>query len=433
MNPFGQYIIIESDLSNHALERVIAHTAKVQPRSVIVSTGGQPDRAQQTLERLRSIAPNTILTYRQWPNDGIIKTFGYNGAALYTERVKPLVNWLKQYRINYHLDNESSENDMRPYSDATATAITLADNDGIGLDVASFATGNIPIEKYNHLDSMWRALAKSPRSRWCPHEYYDTTPQGSAGHVFRFIGAWKYCDSKGIKRPDTCIQEYGLLVSNDPEAGWRRTSMSGRQAARQGIGYYDSWYQPEGVSVVFYAFCGMDVNNSKWKDCSTDDDGFLAEIESYIPKGTPMPIPETDPRWLANPQMHLRSASASKVNVRSEPNTKAAIVTSLQPAIEYTVGYIPYGKLTAAEIALMTDGYVWHSVKIDQLTGWIRQDVVLLTEIPAPPPEDSEEEAARKYRLELYSMIDYDLSQAFSKLAILKSVDERLEDKENEI
>lgn len=289
-NPFGLYIIVESDLSNHSLDRAITHTEKTQPRDVLVMSGGQYDRAMQTCERIRMVAPLTRITYRKYPNDGAIALFGHNGASIYAAHVKSLVPWLKQYRIAFHLDNESVRDDMRPYAKATADAIRLADEDGVALAVASFATGNPAERHYAQMDELWRALAKTALSFWAPHEYIDTTPQASGGHVYRFKEGWNRCKELGIRPPRTCIQEYGLLVKHDPEAGWRRTSMSGKTYADELVSYYQSWYKPDGVSVCVYAYCGMG-RNSKWRDCSVDDDSFLKVIEGYVPPVAIDPTP----------------------------------------------------------------------------------------------------------------------------------------------
>lgn len=300
-NPIGLYINVESDLSNHALDRAIAHTAKVQPRDVVVMSGGQYTRAMQTCERIRQQCPKTRITYRKFPNDGALALFGNNGASLYAAHVRPLVPWLKQHNILFHLENESVEEDMTAHAKGAALAIALADADGIGLAVGAYATGNPAEKHYAQMDELWRALAVSPYSIWGPHEYIGTTPQESAGHVYRYKHAWNRCDALGIRRPQTCIQEYGLLVKHDPEAGWRRTSMQGDAYARELISYYKSWYQPDNVSVCVYAYCGMDEQNSKWRDCSVDDDKFLKEIEDFAALLEKIPQPKPDPPPVPDP------------------------------------------------------------------------------------------------------------------------------------
>lgn len=393
MNNIGIYLIVESDLDNAALDRAVTHVQRTQPKDAIVMSGGQYDRAMQTCERIRAIAPKTRITYRHWPNDGALALFKYNAALLYSSHVKPLLSWLKQHNIRFHLDNESVTDDMHPYSDTTARCIELADADGIGLGVASFATGNPADKHYAQLDSMWKALAKSPLSFWCPHEYFNTTPQTSGGHIFRFMEAWKYCDKAGIKRPDTCIQEYGLLIGYDPEAGWRRSNWDGKRYADTSIDYFKTWYLPHGVSVCPYAFCGMGKNN-KWRDCSTNDEKYLTTIEAYqqeppivTPPPPPLPptlnIAPTDPRWAA----YTALAVGAGGTIRIQPNTGAATVTVLDTGIATTVGHIPLGDLTAAERAYSFDGQrQWHAIRLVNQVGWIRQDVVTLTRIVEPPP-----------------------------------------------
>ena len=388
-NPFGMYIIVEPDLSNAAIDRVIAHTEKTQPRDVLVMSGGQPDRVMQVAERIRIVAAKTRITYRRYPNDGAIKLFGYNGASLYAAHVKPLVSWLREHNIAAHLDNESVEDDMHRYSDATAAAIYLADADEIGLATASFATGNIPENKYDQLDSMWRALAVSPKCFWGPHEYFNTTPQGSGGHIARFLNAWKYCDSKGIKRPDTCIQEYGLLVNYDPEAGYRRTNWGGKRYGDESVGYYDRWYKEHRVSVCPFAFCGMDKDN-QWRDCSTDDSDYLQVIENYkfdIPSvviySPIITFTPDDPRWLpAIAQTTVLSPS----EIKAEPFVLNRTLDTLTLGVKHNVAYIPVDRMTDQEKVYSHDGsHRWYPIKMGTVIGWIRSDWLTLTAPTLPP------------------------------------------------
>jgi hypothetical protein len=332
-NGIGAYIIVEDDLDNAALDRAVLHVQRTQPRDVIVSTGGQVDRAMQTCERLRALAPETRITYRKWPNDGAIKLFGHNGASLYNTRVLPVLDWLKKHKIAYHLDNESVENDMTAYGEATAQAITMADADGVALAVGSFATGNPAERHYAQLDPMWRALAKSERSFWAPHEYFNTTPSSSGGHIFRFMEAWKRCDQIGIKRPATVIQEFGLLAGYDPEAGYRRIGWGGERYGDSLIDYFERWYRPHGVSVCPYAFCGTHPQNSKWRDCSTNDEGYLTTIEAYHPASVvieppkpeppkePPKEPETPPQPEMTPLMALKLVNETVREMRDSLDT----------------------------------------------------------------------------------------------------------------
>lgn len=416
------YHLVDNVYSAAQASEHFALIADTKPACINVLGGSQYREALSFAIRAKERFPEMRVIFRHYRDAGDDGMEQRISARDWWERIGSLY-------INMGLtvlcSNESMSADLRTYANWQAEIMRYAGDKGVGIAFNRFATHNPPLAQIPQLDATFRASIEYPFGlhTHSPNVYYaDDNLDG-----FKYPGyAIQRAQAIGC-RIDVTIGEFAWLRDiRDAYNGYRSINWWGGSYALDLIARARE-YLP-GIPVCVYSLGEWPIGRDSF---SLDEDALDVIQYNPIPitKGNPMPIPETDPRWLANPQMHLRSASASKVNVRSEPNTKAAIVTSLQPAIEYTVGYIPYGKLTAAEIAQMTDGYVWHSIKVDQLTGWIRQDVVLLTEIPAPPPEDSEEEAARKYRLELYSMIDYDLSQAFSKLAILKSVDERLNEK----
>lgn len=133
-------------------------------------------------------------------------------------------------------------------------------------------------------------------------------------------------------------------------------------------------------------------------------------------------IAPNDSRWKA---AVIKSTVAKGTNLRKQPNTSAAIVGSLEPAVSYT------GR--AVEEAFAGSDGAWYAVEVTVngklISAWARYDVVSVEWIAAPPDDETDEER-RKARLELYALIKEDLSQIQTKLNILESSDERIEDSE---
>lgn len=133
-------------------------------------------------------------------------------------------------------------------------------------------------------------------------------------------------------------------------------------------------------------------------------------------------IAPNDSRWKA---AVIKSTVAKGTNLRKQPNTSAAIVGSLEPAVSYT------GR--AIEAAFTGSDGAWYAVEVTVngklISAWARYDVVSVEWIASPPDDETDEER-RKARLELYAMIKEDLSQIQTKLNILESSDERIEDSE---
>lgn len=198
-------------------------------------------------------------------------------------------------------DNESARPDMNVYAAWLAVVMDLAGKDGIRLAVGKTATGNPAEHQYAQMDDLWYTLTKWQGLHvYSPHEYHGQTPQLSGGHINRYTLAWERCKQLGISiMPITVIGEYGYLRSNggrlDPEWGFRRDRLSGKQAAEMDIGYHRDWYAVNGVTACAYAFCGT---NTRWKDLNVNDDGWLDTIAAYnasLPKPTPPPPVITPP------------------------------------------------------------------------------------------------------------------------------------------
>lgn len=282
------YIIIESNLSNEALDRAAAWLAENRPPYTTVMSGGQIDRAMQFAER---VLPYTRVIFRVFPNDGVLKTFHYKASDYYTARVAPYEKWLRNHSIFWHVDNESAEDFLIEYAECTARVISIAVDNHVMTAVGAFATGNPREDQYNQLDPMWKALDEHhDMTIWACHEYHAQTPQLSGGHIYRYHLGWERCKQLKIAEPVTVIGEYGYLHSKDgrldPEWGFRRDGLTGDLAAAMDTGYHRQWYAPNGVTACVYAFGGT---TGKWASLNVDDDGYLKAITVYNKTLSPAP------------------------------------------------------------------------------------------------------------------------------------------------
>ena len=309
--------ILFDELSPAELDKAYRWLVKVRPPFAAVFAGARFEQAQGYAAGIaRNLGIRVILrnSGARGGNPDIATDDGIHTRMTPAEWVDRHCLPLKDTGCIIACDNESQRDDMSIYAHWQARALDLAGEAGIGLAVGKQATGNPAEHQYAQMDALWHGLHKwRALSVYSPHEYHAQTPQLSGGHVNRYMLAWERCKQIGIAPPVTVIGEYGYLCSDgsrlDPEHGFRRDGISGRDAANMDIAYHRDWYArpplnaagQAGVTVCAYAFCG---NSGKWRDMNVNDDGWLDTIAAYnatlrLPVPTPPiidpPIPPEPP------------------------------------------------------------------------------------------------------------------------------------------
>lgn len=294
MSLIGYHLYADAyeNLDHPELARLLEHTRRNRPAWINVTADARPDVGMKFVQAARREYAGVNVIFRHLPG-GDAPWTSLAVADWYRQYVEPLQGWLKEHTVYYLTDNESQNDDMRDYARWMASAVRLSASNDVRLAVGRFATGNPREMFYQNLDDMWTALAQHG-GVWTPNEYFDTTPEASAGHLFRYIQGWKRCDILGIARPVTVIGEFGLAVGMNPHKGYTSIGMNGATYARMVVDKHDAWYRQNRVAVCVFSV-------GKWRGFEVDGDYFteLEAIESKRGTGPlsppPVGIPTTPP------------------------------------------------------------------------------------------------------------------------------------------
>jgi hypothetical protein len=253
--------VLADRLDNPQIDRLITHVGRVKMPYITITGGARIDTAMKIVERIREASPATRAIFRQGDDDGLWKKKSVE--QWYDERVAPHRAWLRANNVIFMPDNESLEDDLKPYAHWMAQAIMKCAVDDIKLAVGTFSTGNPRENQYAQLDEMWHALA-AYGGVWMPHEYFGMTPQLSAGHLNRYMLGWNRCNELGVLTPPvTVIGESGLCKSTDgqldPYTGFRKLDISDADYAHNFvIPTYEAWYKARGVSMCIFSYGDWD-------------------------------------------------------------------------------------------------------------------------------------------------------------------------------
>lgn len=254
MPKIGYHIVID-DISNGDLDKLLLHIMRYKPEYVNVKGGERFDKAMQFVERMSYNAPDTKVILRKWPDDGILARYNYDAYSWFEHEIYPLLNWLKRYKPLWLLDNESMSDDLKPYAQASYTAMELMANHDLNLAVGRFATGNPKEHQYQQLDKMWEGLKKwYDLHIFSPNEYFEKPDKISgSGSIFRYHLAWNRCKEQYNFYPRTVIGEFGLAVGYDPHKGFRKINLDENVYGDLCNFYFSRYYAPYEVPVCMFS------------------------------------------------------------------------------------------------------------------------------------------------------------------------------------
>lgn len=297
MTSGSTYHVLIDGSENPDLDRLIRHLKVIQPRWINVTGCSRYKEGLQFIERVYNEVPYCRAIWRGWDSDewrdgGLWQR--KTPLEWYQHRVLPHAALLRRLNIVVMTDNEAIVDDMTPYGDWMAKAIEFAAADNVQVAVGRSSTGT-PREtphpgatknNYQQLEAMYRALSIFG-GVLSPNEYFERSPQLSAGHLFRYQNYWKAMQALGLKPPPTVIGEYGLAYQYDPGRGYGAAGIGGAQHARIGIENYRQWYQPYGVDVAWFVW-------GAWGNRGTyslhRDEAFIGTIEDAAKAGLLTPI-----------------------------------------------------------------------------------------------------------------------------------------------
>lgn len=358
----------------------------LQPGALVVVNGWE--RARD----LKQLLPNTAVIYRHWPDNNIHR------------RMTPQ-QWVDAHApfaaggVIVQTGNEPATDNLPQLAQWYADVMAIAGQRGMAVAVGSFSTGNPHHERYPQLEPMWRALDHwYDLHVWSPHEYFDVHLDRSlTWHIGRFLIGWKACDRLGLQRPRTIIGELAVAQGMDAGRGWKAAGLSEAQYADE-LEKAARFYHKHGV----LGACIFSLGRLGGWD-SFDVQGALAlqqrlvALSDQLRAGaTPSPV-QVPPPTHAEPApsddgiWHSVTASSPYVysRVRGAPTLYAAEVGRLSSALPVQIA--PSQRRPGDD----DPSYTWMPIRSALWNGWIREDVVAFSNVPAvPTPERAEPEPA---------------------------------------
>lgn len=263
------YHVLVDSITDTELDQLLTHLKEYKPPYINIMGGSKFQQAQALVEWLYWEIPETTVILRRWPDDGLIKKYNYDMDLWYNEVIKPHEQWLKKYQPIWLLDNESVEDDLRPYAKASAEAMDIMGAKGLRLAVGRFAAGNPKEHQYAELDEMWKVLKRWGFHIWSPNEYFDKPEIGfGSGSIARFLHGLNRCKDKFSFVPEIVIGEFGLANNYNPFSSWRETSLTEEEYANLCLAYDRMWYQPYGITACIFSV-------GKWKSFHVSQIFFL--------------------------------------------------------------------------------------------------------------------------------------------------------------
>jgi len=239
------------------------------------------------------------------------------------------------------------------------------------LCVANFSVGN-PGEadvRGGVYDPLIRALANT-RHALGLHEYWKDNPTQEPWHVGRFKMWMQRARDINVNPPRIIITEFGRDVAGGHD-GWKAAGYSEQQYADMCAQAHSRYYASEGIDALTFCY-GRGAGN-RWDTFNVEGaNAWLASVSAYnrtlnIPPAPPAPTPDVPPPVdsLGAPIAGrvLRTSSNTGVNLRTAPETSAAIVRVLK------VG----DNVTFRPQTWRGNGQEWR--RIEEPAGWVSETV----------------------------------------------------------
>lgn len=301
-------------LDSRNIDRAIEHINLLQSPYAKVVTGGRLDIARNLADRITTETHATVIwRQRHLKDDGVLKRLNYSADTWWRQFAEPNLYWIKSRKIVLMIDNESLESDMRPYAQTTAEIMKRGTAHRIPMAYGTFATGNPQNEVFlsGKLDAMFHGAGagndENVKHIYHPNEYFHKTPEGTSGHLARYLLGRERAEKLGYHKIPVVIGEYGLAMT--AHEGYR-TVMSGKEYATRYLDHYRDWYEAHDVPVCGYALGGAGTWNSF--DVLGDED-FLRALETFarqrqteVPKPPTQPLPPKPPAPVEPPAIDPR-------------------------------------------------------------------------------------------------------------------------------
>lgn len=373
----------------------LPHLTTLNPGALVVVNGWE--RARD----LKRALPNTLVIYRQWPDDNI------------HQRLSPQA-WVDAHAaygaggIIVQADNEPNVANLPALAQWYAQVMDLAGQRGLAVAVGTFSTGNPHHERYHELEPMWRALDRwHDLHLWLPHEYFDVRVDTSrTWHIGRFQFGWQVCDRLGLRRPRTVIGELGVAQHMDAGRGWKAAGLSEDQYADE-LTKAARAYVDQGV----LGACIFSLGRlGGW--ASFDVAGSTRLRERLITLSAGLKTPAQ-----VQQQQELNSTTATTVTTATNPPQSTGANTDGSSSLSTLDGWRPviaspratYSRVrarpsvSAAEVGRIAaptlveiasasarpgeddPAFLWIPLRSDSWAGWVREDVIRIEAIPTPP------------------------------------------------
>lgn len=243
----------------------------------------------------------------------------------------------------------------------------LAQERGIALCLPNFAVGHpdTALVGSGALDPLLKAFAMYPAHRLGLHEYWRADPTAETYLVGRFKGILDRARAIGVAAPRIVVTEFGRDMAGGLNDGWRGVGLTEERYADLLISTHKRVYAPHGIPCAVFGY-GAGADRRWW---SFDMEGAAAALDSLAKyNATAQVAPPA-----ATLQNGVIAATLSNVvNVRSQPNTSAAILRTLKvgDAVRYSATTVTGGSYLANGKALNT----WYALD----SGFIAAGVVAI-------------------------------------------------------
>ena len=265
--PSISYHVLIDDLDQKHIDELFEHLRRLQPDYINIKGGERFEKAMQFVERASYEISHTKCILRRWPDDGILKRYNYNTDIWFREIISPIEEWLKIYKPIWLLDNESMEDNLTQYANASATIMDIMGIKKLPVAVGRFSAGNPKERQYAQLDPIWAALKKWYGLHiWSPNEYFEKSNTYSGiGSIFRYHLGWQRCKDKFNFIPETVIGEFGLAYNYLSNEGFRKIGLDETQYYNLCFTYFWKYYAPYNVTPCLFSvgnWNGFDVSKT---------------------------------------------------------------------------------------------------------------------------------------------------------------------------
>lgn len=287
--------------------------------------------------------PNMIVVHRSWRNDDGYLYENLNATQFYDQYAKfgeqGIVVQAMNEPTGYGAQN--SPQDLEKVAGWSAQVMDLFGTAGHALALPNFGEGHPHEVRLAELKALFEGLKKwKDLHYYASHEYgtwqgmtYDDPADKADVYPWR-VGRFKFiaehCQKAHGFIPNMLITEWGIDSAHDgkPFRGWRTTTRTARQYARELIQCVKDVYSPDFIKALFIYVVGntgkRNTEHDWWSFDVWGADEFFDELEADSRAN--QPTPEVKPMPLGKPtnagdkqKVRLIKAAEGFVNLRAGP------------------------------------------------------------------------------------------------------------------